>query len=127
MSAPAGRESLSSTAYKPLKKDHFDFSGAETGAGVGEYGSEGCARRLSLERGRRCDMRSLLAFMFALPTEMTSSQAWNQQAADEIVRACDYRHYCKRHAKNALHERRFQLVTRFFISNGIPGKHHLGF
>jgi len=85
---PTGRDSFSSSEHKPLRKDHLDFSGVDTGTGAGEYGLEACARRLSLERGWWLDMRSLWAFMFALPAEMTLTiKAWNQQAADQIVSA----------------------------------------
>src|SRR6267154_3511313 len=127
---PTGRDSFSSSAYKPLRKDHLDFSGVDTGTGAGEYGLEVCARRLSLERSWWLDMRSLWAFMFALPAEMTVTiKAWNQQAADQIVSALAVtpavlQAPCQ---KTRTMTGDSSSPTRFFVSNGIQGTQHLGF
>ncbi len=89
----------------------MDFSGVDTGTGIGECGLEVCARRLFLERGWWLNMRWLWVFMFALPTElMVTVKAWSQPRIRFFRRWRLHRQYCKRNAKNMFHDRQFQLA-----------------
>jgi hypothetical protein len=72
-------------------------------------------------------MRSLWAFMFALPTEMTVTvKAWNQHGADQIVSALAVtRSIASVMPKTGGMTGDSSSPTRFFVSNGIPGTQHL--
>src|SRR5579859_4150896 len=119
-STPTGRDSLSNSAYRPLKKDPFDFSRVVgTDMGLGEYGLAVNVRLLFLEKSWWLDMSSLWAFMFALPTEMTfTAKPGTSKPRVRLFGLGGYTgRYCNCHAKKGLHDSRFQLATRFFVFN----------